>query len=68
MTAKRLSTGVYEYKGYRLVNCGYHHPDHCVWWEATNNKTGWADYHAKTKRELMQLIDEHETEEKERGE
>ena len=58
--AKRISSGIYEYKGYRLVNCGYHHPDHCVWWEAVDNKTGCADYHAGTKWELMRMIDEDE--------
>ena len=29
--AKKLSKGIYEYKGYRIANCGYHHPDHCIW-------------------------------------
>ena len=25
--AKKVSKGFYEYKGYRIANCGYHHPD-----------------------------------------
>lgn len=61
MGAKKIMNGVYEYKGYKIYNCGYHHPDHCVWWEAQNLKTGCADYHAHSKKELMDLIDEDET-------
>ena len=57
MGATKISKGVYEYKGHRISNCGYHHPDHCVWWEAVDLKTGCADYHANTKKELMELID-----------
>lgn len=56
---KRIRSGIYEYKGYNIHNCGYHHPDHCVWWEAVDLKTGCADYHATTKRELMAMIDEN---------
>lgn len=54
--AKKIHKGIYEYKGYRLSNCGYHHPDHCIWWEAVNMETGCADYHAKTKEDLMDAI------------
>lgn len=50
--------GVYEYKGYRVSNCGYYEPDHCIWWEAVNIEMGCADYHAHTKKELIELIDE----------
>ena len=57
MGAKKIHKGIYEYKGYRLSNCGYHHPDHCIWWEAVNMETGCADYHAKTKKDLMDAID-----------
>lgn len=56
--AKRLKNGHYLYKNYELFNCGYHHPDHCIWWEAINIETDVADYHANTKQELMDLIDE----------
>lgn len=55
--AKKLSKGIYEYKGYRISNWGYHHPDHCVWWEAVNKNTDSADYHAHTKRKLIEIID-----------
>ena len=33
-------------------------PDHCIWWEAVDMKTGCADYHATTKKFLMEQIDE----------
>lgn len=59
--AKRLSRSVYEYKGYRISNCGYHHPDHCIWWEAVNIVTGCTDYHATTKKHLIEIIDDVES-------
>lgn len=59
MGAIRISRGVYEYKGYRLANCGYHESDHCVWWEAVNIESGSVSYHAHTKRSIMGLIDKN---------
>ena len=56
----KISAGIYEYRGYRMANIGYHHPDHCIWWEAVNIETGCADYHAHTKKRLMEIIDSHE--------
>lgn len=56
MGAKRTENG-YEYNGYLLVNCGYHSPDKCVWWQAIDLITGCADYHETTKRDLMNAID-----------
>ena len=58
--AKRITRGHYEYRGYELYCCGYHQPDHCVWWEACKIGSGNADYHATTKREIMSMIDEDE--------
>ena len=43
MGAVKISKGIYEYKGYRISNCGYYEPDHCIWWEAVDMKTGCAD-------------------------
>lgn len=60
MGAKRIGSGRYVYKGYQIYNYGYHHPDHCIWWEAVNIETGCADYHANTKRKLMKMIDKGE--------
>ena len=57
MGAKKIHKGMYEYNGYRLYNCGYYHPDHCIWWEAVNMETGCADYHVNTKKDLMDAID-----------
>lgn len=58
MKANRIKDGVYEYRGYILKNRGYHHPDHCVWWEAIGLTTNCGDFHATTKKDLMKLIDE----------
>lgn len=65
MGATKISNGVYKYKGYEIHNYGYYHPDHCIWWEAVNIETGCADYHANTKKEIMEMIDsDDETENK----
>lgn len=53
-----ITSGQYYYKNYRLVNYGYYPPDKCVWWEAINLTTNEADFHAHTKRELLNMIDE----------
>lgn len=60
---KRITKGKYinkgyEYRGYEICNYGYYSPDQCVWWEAVNIRTGCADYHATTKRDIKILIDE----------
>lgn len=57
----RLQAGRYRYKNYILIKHGYYPPDKCIWWEAINNKTNEADFHAHTKRHLIQLIDDSET-------
>ncbi len=48
----------YEYKGYEVHCHGYYPPDKCVWWEAIDIKTGGGDVHAKTKKEIKNLIDQ----------
>jgi hypothetical protein len=58
--SKKIANGKYEYKGYAITNHGYYPPDHHVWWEAVNMETGCADYHAQTKKEIMDLIDFYE--------
>ena len=45
----------YKFKGYTITNCGYHQPDHCVWWEACDDD-GLACFHGKTLREVEFLI------------
>ena len=49
----------YHYRGYRVVNHGYHPPDQRIWWEAVNTITDCSDHHSNTKRDLKKLIDEH---------
>lgn len=53
----------YKFKGYTITNCGYHQPDHCVWWEACNDD-GQACFHGTTLREVEFLILESEWEDK----
>ena len=53
---KKISKGIYEYKNYRIANCGYHVPDKRIWWEAVNMQTGCADYHETTKKEIIRDI------------
>lgn len=58
-SAKKISKGVYEYKGYKLIRFGYFPNEQSVWWEAVD-RNGDAEYHAHTKKGLMQLIDKEE--------
>ena len=58
--SKKISKGIYDYKGYELRYFGYHQPDHSVYWEAVNKITHNTDYHAHTKKGLIQLIDKYE--------
>lgn len=53
----------YKFEGYTITNCGYHQPDHCVWWEAVD-ENGEACFHGKTLREVEFMILEHEWEQK----
>ena len=53
----------YKFGGYTITNCGYHQPDHCVWWEACDDD-GLACFHGKTLREVEFLILESKWEEK----
>ena len=58
--AKKITSGKYLYRGLEVTNEGYHHPDHCVWWEAVNPQTGEAEHHATTFKHIKDLIDEAE--------
>lgn len=57
--AKKLSKGIYEYKGYRIIKFGYYPPEQGIWWEAVNKSTENVDYHAHTKKNLMKMIDDN---------
>ena len=45
----------YKFKGYTISCCGYHQPDHCVWWEAVDD-SGCACFHGTTLREVEFMI------------
>ena len=53
----------YKFKGYTISNCGYHQPDHCVWWEAVD-ENGGACFHGNTLREVEFMILDDEWEQK----
>ena len=53
----------YKFKGYTITNCGYHQPDHCVWWEAVD-ANGNANFHGHTLREVEFMICDYEWEQK----
>lgn len=53
----------YKFKGYTITNCGYHQPDHCVWWEAVDDNGG-ACFHGNTLREVEFMILDYEWEQK----
>ena len=59
---KKIRKGKYEYKEYVIVNCGYHQPDHCIWWEASYINSGEVICHAKTKREIIKMLDKKSNE------
>lgn len=53
----------YKFRGYTITNCGYHQPDHCVWWEAVD-ENGEACFHGHTLREVEIMICEYKLEQK----
>lgn len=60
----KIKSGEYLYKGYRIVCIGYYEPEHRIVWEAENLETGCGDFHAYTKREIIDFIDEYFNQEK----
>lgn len=55
---KKLPLSCRFYRGYVIRNHGYYPPDKCVWWEAYNEQTGEADFHAKRLRDIIRMINE----------
>lgn len=53
----------YKFEGYTITNCGYHQPDHCVWWEACDDD-GMACFHGTTLREVEFMIIDSKWEDK----
>lgn len=60
---KERKMAKYKFKGYTITNCGYHQPDHCVWWEAVD-ENGEACFHGNTLREVEFMILDYEWEQK----
>ena len=54
---KKIRAGKYEYRGWIISSVGYYHPEHCVCWEGYDPKTGHADFHGFSKKEIKWLID-----------
>jgi len=54
---KKIRAGQYEYRGWIISCVGYYEPDQRVCWEAYDPKTGFADFHGFSKREIKWLID-----------
>ena len=53
----------YKFKGYTISCCGYHQPDHCIWWEAVDD-SGCVCFHRTTLREVEFMILDSEWEDK----
>jgi hypothetical protein len=58
MKCTRIRNGKYSYRGFEIINHGYYPPDKCIWWEAVDVKTGCADFHEHTKRDIIKAIDD----------
>lgn len=57
-SCKKIRAGKYKYRGWIISCVGYYEPKQRVCWEAYDPKTGCADFHGFSKRELKWLIDE----------
>ena len=58
MKASKVSDGVYNYKGYRLVYKGWDKLTQSFWWEATNVFTNCVEFREHTMQEIVDDIDE----------
>lgn len=57
--AKKIGKGCYEYKGYRIMNCGHYMSDYKTWWVAVKKGSSKVSYFANSKKELIQAIDQN---------
>lgn len=55
--AKKISSGEYVYRGFRIHNCGYYEPEHKVIWEGIDEETGEGIARGFSKRQVMREID-----------
>lgn len=46
------------YRGYTIRNHGYYPPDKCILWEAINDNTGCADFHAHRLSDIIKMIND----------
>ena len=51
--AKKIGKGCYEYKGYRITNCGHYMSDYKTWWVAVKKGSSKVSYFANSKKELV---------------
>ena len=56
--AKKIGKGCYEYKGYRITNCGHYMSDYKTWWFAIKKGSSKVSYFANSKKELIQTIEQ----------
>ncbi len=49
---KKIRAGKYQYRGWVISRVGYYEPEQRVAWEAYDPKTGCADFHGFSKREI----------------
>jgi hypothetical protein len=55
---RNLAVSSRFYRGYTIRNHGYYPPDKCIWWEAVNDETGCADFHAHRLKDIIQMIND----------
>lgn len=55
---EKIKAGKYKYRGWIISSVGYYPPEHRVCWEGYDPKTGNADFHGFSKKEIKRLIDD----------
>ena len=55
---KKIRAGKYKYRGLIISCIGYYEPEKRVVWEAYDPKSGCAEFHGFSKREVKSYIDE----------
>ena len=54
---EKIRMGKYKYRGWIISSVGYYPPEHCIVWEGYDPVTGFADFHAFSKKAIKRLID-----------
>lgn len=55
--AKKIKSGEYYYRGYKIYCLGYYEPDQKIVWEGLDEATGEGVAHGFTKKSVMVEID-----------